>query len=107
MPYIILIAEDDNFGLTARNGVLKVLRRASALAVEIRIDPKGNVGCELANVGRCVVRRTVVADHEFIGRPCLRLDTLQLLRKEASTVVGAHGYRDSHLVHRYSVPFLL
>src|SRR5215472_12432208 len=78
IPNIVLIRQCDDCTVTERNGFLKVLRRAEISIIYHNPRGKPHLPSKLLYDFNGSVRRTVITNHEFIRRPILRGDALEL-----------------------------
>jgi hypothetical protein len=92
IPNIVLIREYDDRTVTERNRFLKVLRRAEISIIDHNPSGEPRAPSKLLYDFNGSVRRTVITNHEFIRRPILRADTLQLRSHKALSVKGAHSH---------------
>src|SRR3954447_24654815 len=103
MPHVVLIAQGDQVPGAGFHRTEEVVAVADTLLIGHDHDIEGRATREPPRDLDGVVRGPVVGDDEFIWRPCLLGDALQLLGDEALAIPGRHGHRDAHLVGaRYS-----
>ena len=98
IPHVVLVAQNDEISVASPDCRFEVLRGAKLERLHGEIDRKARtLGEGFNDLGRCI-RRTIVADHAFVGRKILREDARELFLEVSRAVVSAKCDRKFHRI---------
>src|SRR5690349_7662679 len=96
-PPIVLIAKSDVLSLSHPDRLIKIARRPHAHSVLNDRDWKRRLPLKTLQDCDRIIRRTVIAYHQFAGPPSLSRNTLQLFFEVPASIERAHRHRYAKL----------
>lgn len=99
IPDVVLISQRDDRSLTQRDTFLEIPGGSEIFCVDLDSNGKRNLPRETLKDRDRAIRRAVITHHEFVRKPLLRGDALQLSGEKAFSVERAHRDGDGEGHH--------
>ena len=104
MPHVVLIREGDDVTRAPTCDGQEVGTEPQMPGVALDADRERSTNRELGEDRQGVIRRTVIAHHEFVGRRCLREVALELRTQIRRAIEGRERDGDRRNVSGHGTP---